>query len=76
MSRERLELRAEESAPLIRHPARPEPRDRDALVDRLTAVERAYEDALARIARYEAERVAIKLHLARLLAALPGPGSV
>jgi hypothetical protein len=72
MSREGLEVRAEEAPALVRH-ARPEPRDRDALVARLVALERAYEDALARLERYEAERAIIKRRLEQLLASFPGP---
>jgi hypothetical protein len=77
MRRERLEVRSTGSAaPLVR-PAKPELRDREALlVARLASVERAYDELAVRLRRYEGERVAIKERLGRLLAALGAGGSV
>jgi uncharacterized protein YhaN len=52
------------------------PAERDALAARLARVERAYEDLLQRVDRYERERAEIRTRLESLLARIPAPGSV
>jgi uncharacterized protein YhaN len=52
------------------------PDERDALLARVARLERAYEDLLQRVRRYERERVEIRGRLERLLnriGGLPGP---
>jgi uncharacterized protein YhaN len=49
--------------------------ERVALVARLAAVERAYEELLRRVQKYEGERVAIRGRVERLLARLGLPGA-
>jgi hypothetical protein len=52
-----------------------EPADEDPLVARLATVERAYEDLLQRVRRYERERAEIRARLERILSRIPPVGS-
>jgi hypothetical protein len=52
-----------------------EPADEDPLVARLATVERAYEDLLQRLHRYERERAEIRARLERILSRIPPAGS-
>jgi len=49
-------------------------REGEVLEARFAALERAYEDLLQRVRRYEQERTEIRARLARILARM-GPGS-
>jgi len=54
----------------MRHaPAEPE-----AVAARLASIERAYEDLLQRVRRYERERVEIRARIERILARIASPG--
>lgn len=67
MGRDTLEVQSF----LTRHEA--EDGDREALAARLKSVERAYEELLQRVRRYERERAEIRARIERLLHRL-GPG--
>jgi predicted nucleic acid-binding Zn-ribbon protein len=51
------------------------PLEREAVEARLAAVERAYEDLLQRVRRYEGERAEIRARLERILARIGGTRS-
>ena len=52
-----------------------DPEGRDALTARLATVERAYEDLLQRVRRYERERAEIRARLERILARIASAGA-
>ena len=52
-----------------------DPEGRDALAARLATVERAYEDLLQRVRRYEGERAEIRTRLERILARIAASGA-
>lgn len=73
MSRETLEVLEERLQTfLTRH--REVQGEREALAERLAAVEQAYEDVLQRVRRYERERAEIRARLQRILVRIGGSG--